>query len=84
VPNWAKVVTLIIGLGGYSAAVVASLLQGKIPDVATLGIPALLIAALAPTVRIGRSRATGRAPARRGTRAAAVEDEPADDEGNEA
>jgi hypothetical protein len=84
VPNWAKVVTLIIGLGGYSGAVVATLLQGKIPDVATLGIPALLIAALAPQIRIGRNRASGRESARRGGRAAAADDGAADDEGDEA
>jgi hypothetical protein len=57
VPDWAKVVTLIIGLGGYSATVIATLLQGKIPDIGTLGIPAALILALAPPVRIGRRRA---------------------------
>lgn len=56
-PNWAKIVTLVIGLGGYSAAVIATLLQGGIPDVATLGIPAALILALAPPVRLGRRRA---------------------------
>lgn len=79
-PNWAKVVTLIIGLGGYSAAVVASLFQGKIPDVATLGIPAALILALAPPIRIGRNRA-GSAAARRG---AATDEQAADDEGDQA
>lgn len=56
-PDWAKVVTLIVGLIGYSATVVAQLVQGKIPDLGTLGIPALLITALAPPVRIGRRRA---------------------------
>jgi hypothetical protein len=82
VPDWAKVVTLIIGLGGYSAAVIATLLQGKIPDVATLGIPAALILALAPPIRIGRNRATRRRrPARTGAPAAADE---GDDEGDQA
>jgi hypothetical protein len=81
VPNWAKVVTLIIGLGGYSATVIATLMQGAIPDIGTLGIPAALILALAPPVRIGRSRAVGtRAAARRG--AAAPGDEQAADEGD--
>lgn len=78
-PNWAKVVTLIIGLGGYSATVIATLWQGKIPDIGTLGIPAALILALAPPVRIGRRRAVGTA-ARRG--AAAPGDEQAADEGD--
>lgn len=76
-PNWAKVVTLIIGLGGYSATVIATLLQGKIPDIGTLGIPAALILALAPPVRIGRRRAVGTAAGRRG--AAAADDEAADE-----
>lgn len=79
-PNWAKVVTLIIGLGGYSATVVATLLQGGIPDIGTLGIPAALILALAPPVRIGRRRAVGSTAARRG--AAAPDDEQAADEGD--
>jgi hypothetical protein len=80
VPDWAKVVTLIIGLGGYSATVIATLIQGAIPDIGTLGIPAALILALAPPVRIGRRRAVGAAAGRRG--AAAAEDEPAADEGD--
>lgn len=82
-PNWAKVVTLIIGLGGYSATVIATLWQGKIPDIGTLGIPAALILALAPPVRIGRRRAvTAGTARRRGT--AATDDEQAADEGDSA
>lgn len=81
-PNWAKVVTLIIGLGGYSATVIATLIQGKIPDIGTLGIPAALILALAPPIRIGRSRAATGTAARRG--AAAPGDEQAADEGDSA
>lgn len=81
-PNWAKVVTLIIGLGGYSAAVIASLFQGKIPDVATLGIPAALILALAPPISIGRNRARTAAARRRA--APAEEDPAAEDEGDPA
>lgn len=56
-PQWAKTLTLIIGLAGYSATVAATLLQGKLPDIGTLGIPAALIVALAPPIRIGRGRA---------------------------
>jgi hypothetical protein len=70
VPNWAKVVTLVIGLGGYSATVIATLWQGKIPDIGTLGIPAALILALAPPVRIGRRRAVSAGARRRGESAA--------------
>lgn len=80
-PNWAKVVTLIIGLGGYSATVAATLLQGGIPDIGTLGIPAALILALAPPISIGRRRAGGPAAARRG---AASPDAGSDDEGDAA
>lgn len=80
-PDWAKAVTLIIGLAGYSATVIATLFQGKIPDIGTLGIPAALILALAPPVRIGRRRAVGAGAARRGTAAA---DEQAADEGDSA
>lgn len=53
-PDWAKILTLIIALTGWSATVAATLWQGKIPDLGTLGIPAALILALAPPLRIGR------------------------------
>lgn len=57
VPDWAKIFTLIVGLLGWLATIAATLLQGKIPDIGTLGIPAALILALAPPIRIGRNRA---------------------------
>jgi len=60
VPPWAKALTLLVGLGGYTATVVAMLIHGKIPDIGTLGIPAALIIALAPPLKIGRSRARSR------------------------
>jgi hypothetical protein len=44
----------MLGLLGWSATVIATLWQGKIPDLGTLGIPAALILALAPPIRIGR------------------------------
>lgn len=56
-PDWAKIVTLMIALAGWSATVIATLWQGKIPDLGTLGIPAALILALAPPIRLGRGRA---------------------------
>jgi hypothetical protein len=62
VPDWAKVFTLMTGLVGYSAAVIATIVQGKIPDLGTLGIPAALILALAPPVRITRNRARAAEP----------------------
>lgn len=57
-PDWMKTLVLIIGLGGWLATVVASLVQGKLPDPATLGVPAALVLAVAPPVTIGRGRAT--------------------------
>lgn len=53
-PDWAKIFTLIVGLAGYSVTVAATLAQGKIPDLGTLGVPAALILALAPPIRLGR------------------------------
>ena len=55
-PEWLKAVFMIVGLGGWLATVVVTLMQGKLPDATTLGIPAALVIALAPPVRIGRNR----------------------------
>jgi hypothetical protein len=60
VPDWLKIFVMIIGLGGWLATVVVTLWQGKLPDAATLGIPAALVLALAPPVTIGRRRANTR------------------------
>lgn len=59
-PDWLKVLTLIVGLTGWLATVIVTLWQGKLPDAATLGIPAALVIALAPPVTIGRRRAGNR------------------------
>lgn len=56
-PDWLKTLALIVGLGGWLATVTVSLLQGKLPDPTTLGIPAALVIAIAPPVTIGRRRA---------------------------
>ncbi len=56
-PDWLKVLALIVGLSGWLATVIATLTQGKLPDAATLGIPAALVLALAPPITIGRRRA---------------------------
>lgn len=56
-PDWMKTLVLIIGLGGWLATVAVSLFQGKLPDAATLGIPAALVIAIAPPITIGRGRA---------------------------
>ena len=55
-PERLKTIALIVGLGGWLATVVVTLKRGELPDVATLGIPALLVTALAPPVTIGRGR----------------------------
>lgn len=57
VPGWAKNLTLITGLAGWSGTVIVMLFRGQIPDLGTLGVPAALILALAPPIRIGRSGA---------------------------
>lgn len=56
-PVWAKNLTLLVGLAGWSATVIVTLLRGEIPDLGTLGVPAALILALAPPIRIGRAGA---------------------------
>lgn len=55
-PPWAKTLALIVGLSGYSVTVVATIAHGKLPDFGTLGIPAALIVALAPPIKLGRGR----------------------------
>jgi hypothetical protein len=59
VPEWLKALVMIVVLGGWIATVGVTLKQGKLPDAATLGIPAAIVIALAPPVRIGRNRGTG-------------------------
>lgn len=75
-PDWLKTLALIVGLLGWLATVTATLMQGKLPDAATLGIPAALVIALAPPVTIGRGRATRPRRAVRPTAEAAEEESP--------
>jgi hypothetical protein len=63
VPEWTKVLTLIVGLAAWSATVIVTFVQGNIPDLGILGFPAGLILALAPPIRIGRNGADPDAPA---------------------
>lgn len=56
-PDWLKTLTLIVGLTGWLATVIVSLLQGELPNAATLGIPSVLVIAVARSVTIGRRRA---------------------------
>lgn len=44
-PDWLKTMVLIVGLGGWLATVVVSLIQGELPNAATLGIPTTLLVA---------------------------------------
>lgn len=60
-PNWLKALSMIIGLGGWLATVVVTLMRDELPDATTLGIPAALVIALAPPVTIGRGQGTGSA-----------------------
>ncbi|MEU7843959.1 hypothetical protein AB0B39_23700 [Micromonospora sp. NPDC049114] len=49
--------TMLVGLGGWSAVVIAYLVQDKLPDAILLGVPATLVLALSPPF-IGRSRSS--------------------------
>ncbi|WP_328382907.1 hypothetical protein OHQ88_10500 [Micromonospora zamorensis] len=48
---------MLVGLGGWSAVVIAYLVQDKLPDAILLGVPATLVLALSPPF-IGRSRSS--------------------------
>ena len=56
VPGWLKALVMITGLGAWLLTVVVMLWRGATPDAAVLGIPAALVIALAPPIRIGRAR----------------------------
>lgn len=58
-PEWLKALFMIVGLGGWLATVVATLIRGDLPDATTLGIPAALVIALAPPITLGRNRGNG-------------------------
>lgn len=55
-PEWLKALFMIVGLGGWLATIVATLMKGELPDPTLLGIPAALVIALAPPITIGRGR----------------------------
>lgn len=74
-PDWLKTLTLIVGLSGWLATVIVSLIHGELPNAATLGIPSVLVIAVARSVTIGRKRA---APPKR-RRPAPDPDDGADD-----
>lgn len=61
-PEWLKAFFLIVGLGGWLATVIVTLMRGELPDATTLGIPAALVIALAPPVTIGRGRGNTEEP----------------------
>jgi hypothetical protein len=48
VPEWLKIITMIIFLGGYVGVVGFMLVKGSLPDAAMLGLPAIVVAALWP------------------------------------
>lgn len=47
-PEWLKIITMIIFLGGYVTGVGFMLAKGSLPDAALLGLPAIVVAALWP------------------------------------
>lgn len=47
-PTWVRVAVVLVVLTGWSAVIVAYLLQRKLPDAILLGIPAAVILAAAP------------------------------------
>lgn len=59
-PDWLKTVVLIVGLGGWLATVIVSLVQGELPSPATLGIPTTLLVAFlrVRSTSIARRRAS--------------------------
>lgn len=61
-PNWLKALSMIVGLGGWLATVIVSLMRGELPDATTLGVPVALMVALAPPVTITRGQDTGNSP----------------------
>lgn len=56
VPGWLKALVMITGLGGWLLTVVVMLWRGTTPDAAMMGIPAALVIALAPPIKLGRAR----------------------------
>jgi hypothetical protein len=58
VPVWLKAISLVIGLGGWLATVVTTLMRDGIPDATTLGVPVALVIALAPPVTLPSGRGT--------------------------
>jgi hypothetical protein len=65
-PQWLRNLVMLVVLGGWLAVVTTSLVQGKLPDAAVLGVPAAVVLALAPPGAITRNT-----PAARRERAAA-------------
>ncbi|MEU7609561.1 hypothetical protein [Micromonospora sp. NPDC049204] len=56
--TWVRNLAMLVGLGGWSAVVIAYLFQGKLPDAILMGVPGALVLALAPPISIGRSRSS--------------------------
>lgn len=56
-PQWLRVLVMLVGLGAWLAVIIVSLLRGQLPDAVLLGVPAGLVLALAPPA-FGRNRDT--------------------------
>ena len=60
-PDWLKVLVIIVVLGGWLATVIASLARGELPNAGILGVPAIIVAAVAPPATLSRRRRERRA-----------------------
>lgn len=47
-PGWIRNLVMIVALGGWTATIVAVLLQGGVPDAVLLGVPGGLYIAIGP------------------------------------
>jgi hypothetical protein len=55
-PQWLRNLVMLVVLGGWLAVVTVSLMQGKLPDAAVLGVPAAVVLALAPPGALSRRK----------------------------
>jgi hypothetical protein len=62
-PQWLRNLVMLVGLGAWLAVVIATLVQGKLPDALLLGVPAGLVLALSPP-SLGRGKSSTRRSSR--------------------
>ncbi len=59
-PQWLRNLVMLTVLTAWLAVVTVSLMQGKLPDAAVLGVPAAIVIALAPPGILTRRRPPAR------------------------